>query len=100
MVKHIVIFKLTPPYSGEEKEEGLQQLQDIFGPLGEKLGFPVEYHTGINILNADYAGDFVIDSLFDSAEDLRRYQSSPEHIEAVSKASSVRKTKTVVDYEL
>jgi hypothetical protein len=98
MIKHIVIFRLTPPYTPEEKDASVRKLREIFEPLGKSLGFPLEYRTGVNILNAEHAGDFVIDSLFASEEDLKRYNVSAEHRAAISAASSVLKTKLVVDY--
>ena len=98
MIKHIVIFKLSAPYTPEEKAAAVKRLHEIFEPLGKKLSFIVEYRAGINILNAEHAGDLVIDSLFSSIDDLKRYQSSREHQDAVSEASSIRKTKIVVDY--
>jgi len=98
MIKHIVIFKLSPPYTPEEKEAAIKKLSEIFEPLGKKLGFILEYRTGVSILNAEHAGDFVIDSLFASNDDLKRYQSSREHQDAVSAASSIRKQKTAIDY--
>jgi hypothetical protein len=100
MIKHIVIFKLSPPYTREEKDASVNKLKEIFGPLGEKLGFPLEYRTGVNILEADHAGDFVIDSLFASADDLNDYILSGEHKDAVTRASAVRKTKITVDYTI
>jgi len=100
MIKHIVIFKLEPPYTRKEKDASLKELLDIFEPLGRKLGFPLEYRVAVSVLNAEYAGDLVIDSLFATPEDLQRYQLSAEHQEAVSRASSIKKTKTIVDYIL
>ena len=98
MIKHIVIFKLTPPLTEEEKERSIRQLKEVFGPLGNKFDYIIEYRTGINILEADHAGDFVIDSTFASPEDLRRYQSSDHHRQAVSAASAIKKAKIVIDY--
>ena len=98
MIKHIVIFKLTPPYTPEDKEASIKKLYELFEPLGRKLGFTSEYRVGININEAEYAGDLVIDSLFASPEDLTRYQSSREHQVAVATGSTIRKTKIVVDY--
>jgi hypothetical protein len=100
MIKHIVIFKLSPTYTREEKDASVKKLKEIFGPLGQKLGFPLEYRTGVNILEAAHAGDFVIDSLFASADDLNRYILSDEHKDAVARASSVIKTKLTVDYTI
>jgi hypothetical protein len=100
MIKHIVIFRLTPPYTSEEKEASVKKLREIFEPMGKSLKFPLEYRTGVNVLNAGHAGDFVIDSLFASEEDLNRYIRSEEHVAAVNAASAVRKTKVTVDYIL
>ncbi len=98
MVKHIVIFKLTQPYTPEEKEKSVRKLKEAFGPVGNRLNYIIEYRTGTNILEADHAGDFVIDATFASLEDLRRYQNSEPHRDAVSGASAVKKAKLVVDY--
>jgi len=98
MIKHIVIFKLSAPYTSEEKEKSVRKLKEIYGPLGNKFDYIIEYRTGINILEADHAGDFVIDSIFASQEDLRRYQSSDHHRAAVTAASAIRKAKVVIDY--
>jgi len=98
MIKHIVIFKLSAPFTSEEKEKSVRKLKEIYGPLGNKFDYIIEYRTGINILEADHAGDFVIDSIFASPEDLRRYQSSDHHRAAVTAASTIRKAKVVIDY--
>jgi hypothetical protein len=98
MVKHIVIFKLAPSYTPEEKERSVMKLKEIFGPLGNRLDYIIEYRTGINILQADHAGDFVIEATFATPEDLNRYQTSDLHMDAVSQASAIRKAKVVVDY--
>ena len=98
MVKHIVIFKLSPPFTPEEKEKSVMKLKEVFGPLGNRLRYIVEYRTGVNFTEADHAGDFVIDATFSSVEDLRRYQVSEPHREAVAAASGIRKAKLVVDY--
>lgn len=98
MIKHIVIFKLTSKHTPEEKHESVMKLKEIFGPLGNRLDYIIEYRTGVNILEADYAGDFIIDSTFASPEDLKRYQSSDLHQQAVAQASVIKKAKVVVDY--
>ncbi len=98
MVKHIVIFKLSPPVTPEGRNEAVMKLKEIFGPLGNRLKYIIEYRTGVNITDVDHAGDFVIDATFASVEDLKRYQASDPHREAVTAASSIRKAKLVVDY--
>jgi hypothetical protein len=99
MVKHIVLFKLTS-FSGEEDRlSQLGRMKKIFDVLPEQLDFIVEYRTGLNFTVAGHAWDFTIDALFSGREDLERYQESEEHKEAVRNASSIKKTKAVVDYE-
>lgn len=98
MIKHIVIFKLKPPFTAEEKEKSVMKLKELFGPLGNRLKYIIEYRTGVNVLEDEHSGDFVIDATFASVEDLRRYQNSEPHREAVSGAASVKKAKIVVDY--
>jgi hypothetical protein len=98
MVKHIVIFKLAQPVTPEERAQSVRKLKELFGPLGNRLNYIIEYRTGINVTDEDHAGDFVIDATFASLEDLKRYQGSAAHREAVSAASSIKKAKLVVDY--
>jgi hypothetical protein len=98
MVKHIVIFKLAQPVTPEEREQSVRKLKEVFGPLGNRLKYIIEYRTGINVTDTDHAGDFVIDATFASMEDVRRYQNSESHREAVAAAASIKKAKLVVDY--
>jgi hypothetical protein len=99
MIKHIVFFKLSSSLSPAEKKEQLKKMEEIFSPLGRKLNYIVEYKTGINFNKADFAWDFVIDSVFRNKEDLQKYRVSDEHQEAVSKGTIIKKTKAVIDYE-
>jgi hypothetical protein len=99
MIKHIVFFKLSSLLTPVEKKEQLKKMEEIFSPLGHKLNYIVEYKTGINFNKADFAWDFVIDSVFRNKEDLQKYQVSDEHQEAVIKGSTIEKTKAIIDYE-
>jgi hypothetical protein len=99
MIKHIVFFKLSKVKTREERQMQLNRMQEVFSPLGDKLPFIIEYHTGINFNTASHAWDFVIDSIFKNKEDLQKYQGSPEHKEAIDKASEIEKDKAVIDYE-
>lgn len=99
MIKHIIFFKLSKVKTPEERQMQLNRMQDVFSPLGDKLPFVIEYRTGINFNTASHAWDFVIDSIFKNKEDLQKYQGSPEHKEAIDKASDIEKDKAVIDYE-
>jgi hypothetical protein len=99
MIKHIVFFKLTGSLTPEKKLVQLKKMEEIFSPLSGKFPFIIEYRTGINFTEAPHAWDFVIDSIFKNKADLHEYMVSDLHMDAVRKASSIEKTKAVIDYE-
>lgn len=99
MVKHIVFFKLSSTIPLEKRELFLNRMQEIYSPLGEKLDYIKEYRTAINFNIEYHAWDFVIDSVFTNRNDLKRYQDSDEHQEAIRKGSQIEKIKAVIDYE-
>jgi hypothetical protein len=83
----------------EERSWYLKKMEEIYAPLGDKLPFIVEYRTGINFNDTVNAWDFAIDSVFRNKEDLRQYQESKEHNEAIKNASGIEKSKAIIDYE-
>jgi hypothetical protein len=99
MVKHIVFFKLTGILSLEEKHHKATRMNEFFSPLPSLLPYIVDFKTGINFNEASHAWDFVIDSIFNNKEELQKYMISPEHVEAVRKATEIDKIKAVIDYE-
>jgi hypothetical protein len=99
MVKHIVVFKLTSYSNKNDKKIQLKQMEEIFSILPLQLKYICDFRTGNNFTIAEHAWDFVIDSVFSTREDLQKYQVSKEHQEAIQKASHIRKSKAVVDYE-
>ena len=99
MIKHIVIFRLLDEPDRKKRLLVAESLSEIFCPLKE-LPSVFQYNTGVNFCEASHAWDFVIDSVFESREKLKEYQDSPEHTEAVAKASKYRKEKAVIDYEI
>jgi hypothetical protein len=99
MIKHIVFFKLSGALTPDDKMAQLNKMEKIFSPLGSKFPFVIEYRTGINFNESSSSWDFVIDSIFETKEDLKKYQDSEEHIETIKKGSEIEKTKAVIDYE-
>jgi len=91
--------RLTSFSSDADKDHQLEIMHKIFSVLPDKLPYITAYKTGRNICIDGNSCDFVIDSLFNSRADLRAYQESPEHAEAIMHASAIRKEKAVVDYE-
>jgi hypothetical protein len=99
MIRHIVFFKLSDGLAIENKLALLKKMEQIFSPIGRKLPFIVEYRTGINFNKASHAWDFAIDSVFSNLEDLKKYQESEEHQQAIKEGSDIEKVKAVIDYE-
>ena len=97
MIKHIVFFRFTDSDNTERKLKA-ESLAGIFSPLKE-LEWVRNYRLGINISNADYAWDVVIDSEFESSEDLDAYRESAEHQKAIASASVMKKEKCEIDYQ-
>ena len=99
MIRHIVFFRFTDDSDNISREEKAKEFSAIFSPL-ECLECVREYRVGINISVSENAWDVVIDSTFNSIEDLRNYSDSPEHKEAIRLGKKFSKEKSVVDYKI
>lgn len=97
MVKHIVAWRIA---DGEDKEMRTADIKKNLEALKEKIDVLVDIHVGINFNTTDAAADVVLESCFETKEDLEIYQDHPEH-KAVG-ANYVRpyvKERRVIDYE-
>lgn len=97
MIKHIVMFRFKN-VEINKREANAKSLIKVFSPLIE-LECVKSYRVGINISNSEFAYDVVIDSEFESVDDLNAYQVSPEHKKAIADASVYKKEKCVIDYQ-
>lgn len=97
MVKHIVAWRLpdTP-----EKQARMEAIKVNLEALKDKISYIKEIHVGINFNATDAASDIVLESVFESKEDLEAYIVHPEHkafgAEYVRPYVSERR---VIDYE-
>ncbi len=99
MIKHIVIFKLKEFDSSEEKLANAQKVRSKFMELQSIITEIRSYEVGLNIVNSPSSCDLVINSEFDSLDDLKNYQEHPAHLAAVNFNSAYSEKKFVVDYE-
>jgi len=99
MIKHLVMFKLKEFDSAEEKMAAAQKVKINFLELKNRIKEIISYEVGINIVNSPSSYDIVINSEFDSLENLLKYQKHPAHIAAVNFNSAYSINKVVVDYE-
>ncbi len=97
MIKHIVAWRLpdTP-----EKQERMEAIKVNLEALKDKISYIKEIHVGINFNATEFASDIILESVFESKEDLEAYLVHPEHkafgAEYVRPYVSERR---VIDYE-
>ena len=99
MIRHIVLFKLREFSSDEEKNDALENVLLNFRSLIGEIPQIREYEVASNIVKGDKSFDVVINSSFDSLEDLKTYQAHPAHQYAVQQNKQWSKNKVVIDYE-
>ena len=96
MIKHIVCFKLKDN-SYENCAKAKEVLLSMVGNVPMLKGITV----GIDFLHSERSYDLILETLFDSKEDLDNYQKDPYHCSFVKKhMNAVRESSIAIDYEL
>jgi hypothetical protein len=98
MIRHIVIFKLKEFYSDSERTEARQEVASTFRSLIGQIPQIRQYDVEICLETGPGNGDILIDSTFDSLEDLKAYQAHPAHQEAVQTSRNWTEHKIIGDY--
>lgn len=98
MIKHIVLFKLKDTLSSSEKEDVMSRFKSAIEALPDKIEIIRSIHVGFNCNPAEQ-WDIVLNSEFDTMEDLSIYASHPEHIAAGSIIKDAKADRACVDYE-
>ena len=99
MIKHVVMWKLKDFAEGADKKENAQKIKSKLEGLKDKIEEIKFIEIGININDSADSYDVVLYSEFDSIEDLKIYQSHPEHVMVGDFISKVRLERKVVDYK-
>jgi len=102
MIKHIVMMKFFDEGDGRSKKDNLAIAKSIVDDFVPKIKEIKEMKCGINFYNLDSpkAFDIVLDSIFESIEDIEAYKIHPLHLELVDFLNKVRDTTYYVDYKL
>ena len=98
MVRHIVMWKLDP--EAGERDAVIGKMCEKLEGLPGKIGWIRDFEAGIDRNRSAAAWDLVLNSTFDSFEDLQRYQVDPAHKEVAAFVGSVVSERAVVDYEI
>lgn len=100
MIKHVVLFKLAAEAEGNTRARNAQIMKEQLEALKDKID--VIRHISVNINHADAASDnydVMLDSEFDSLEDLQQYIVHPEHQKVGQFIAKVRESRAAIDYE-
>lgn len=99
MIRHIVLFKLKEFSSEVERNDALEQVLINFRSLIGEIPQIRNYKVEQDIIGGINSYDIIIDSNFDTIEDLKAYQNHPAHIFAVEQNKKWSENKVVLDYE-
>lgn len=98
MIKHIVFWDVAQ--EGRSKGEVIKDFKSKLEALPAMIDEIVELEVGIDFNGADTAFDVALYSVFNSKEDLQKYQVHPEHQKVVEFVKQVAVNRAVVDYEI
>ena len=99
MIRHIVMLKLREFDSPEEKMKAAELVCSKLMALKKTIPFIREFETGINTTKDDSAFDVVINSTFNSKDDLIAYQLHPDHQAFMQFNKNYSVKKALVDYK-
>lgn len=95
MVRHIVFFKFK---DGVDEKKRLE-LQDALKGLKSGISLVRELEVGADIGHKHNSYDLVLNSLFDSLDDVESYAVHPEHIKVVALVRDLCQSSVKVDFE-
>lgn len=101
MIRHLVFFKLSEEVEGNSKVENIQIIKERLEALKEVIPVIRKIEVFSNHPQASAENyDIVLDSEFDSLEDLKSYAEHPEHLKVGEFIAKVRIGRAAIDYEI
>lgn len=96
MIKHIVCFKFINPNS-----EDLEKAKSILLSMKGNVPMLIDVTVGIDFLHSPRSYDLILETYFQTKEDLSDYQNDPYHCEVVKQYMHTHTQASVaIDYEL
>ncbi len=99
-MKHIVFWKLKEEAEGHRKDENAKKVKERLEALNGRIEGLLQLEVGIDLSDSEYSSDLVLYSEFGKREDLKVYQSHPEHRALLPFLQSICIERRVVDYEI
>ena len=98
MIRHIVLFKIKDFSSESERVEAVRNILLTFRSLVGQIPQIRQYRVEPDCIGGPSCSDVIIDSVFDTVEDLKAYQAHPAHSEAVALNRQWSESKITGDY--
>lgn len=100
MIRHIVMFKLTPFETAAAKQAKMQEIKEKLEALIDKIEVLKMIRVDFNC-NPEEAWDLILTTELATLEDVNTYATHPEHV-AVAKGiiGPVKADRACVDYEV
>ncbi|CAB4863730.1 unannotated protein [freshwater metagenome] len=92
MITHIVLMKFADPANRDEAKSRLETLASQV-PQIKTL------HVGLDIVGSEVSYDLALTTTHDSVDDLKGYQSHPDHVEFGGWLRPLLTSRVVVDYQ-
>lgn len=99
MVKHIVLFRLSPDMEPALKQQVMQSFKSAIEALPAEIPFLRAVEVGINT-NPSEEFDLALYSEFDTLDDVRAYAVHPAHVAAAGLIGPYKVSRSCVDYEM
>lgn len=100
MVKHLVLFKLADQAEGKSKRENAFYIKNDLEALKDKIDVVRNIKVYLNdTKSASDNYDLILDSEFESIEDLKTYANHPDHLVVAAYIAKVRTERAAIDYE-
>lgn len=100
MVRHIVLFKLADEAEGRSKAENALIIKERLEELKNTIPVIRKIEVKINLSEASADNhDVILESEFDTLEDVRTYAVHTEHIKVGEFIAKVRTSRAAIDYE-
>ena len=100
MIRHLVLFELADEAEGATKAENALQIKERLEALRGVIPEIRKMEVKLNHPGAPAGNyDVVLDSEFESLEDLRAYAVHPEHLKVGEFIAKVRTARAAIDYE-
>lgn len=99
MIKHIVLWRLDASYSEEEKSDIMHEFRNRLAQLDKKITELLHlevYFRDKTTSETNY--DIILDSVFNSVEDLNTYQNHPEHLKVVAYGKTLKLQRAAIDF--